>query len=143
MLRKRSLMYPLFGVCLFLTNAHAVQTMYGSVAISDMAMSNEIKIVGMGDLKDSVFDKDVRVVGYLKSQNSHFLADIYTVGSDLSLSHDEVEGDVHITNYIKTPRVYLSNSTIKGKIIFHGRKRGKVIKDSGSIINGIENGDMQ
>ena len=143
MLRKRSLMYPIFGVCLFLTNASPMQTMYGSVTINDMAISNEVKIVGMGLVKGSVLDKDIRVIGHLKSSNSHFLSDIYTVGSDLNLNHDEVDGDIHITNYVKTPRLYLVNSKVKGKVIFHGRKLGKIIKDAESVINGVENGDVE
>lgn len=120
-----------------------MQTMYGSITIDDMAISNEVKIIGMGMVKSSVLDKDIRVIGHLKSSNSHFLSDIYTAGADLSLNYDEVEGDIHITNYVKTPRLYLVNSKIKGKVVFHGRKRGKIIKDSESVIHAVENGDVE
>lgn|GEM_PF-5710785 len=143
MLTRRKLAYPLFGVCVLLSNAAALQTMYGSVEIKNTTLTQPVKIVGMGKIRDTVVDHDLRVFGFLKSRNSHFLSNLHATGSDLSLCQDQVEGDVHITNYVKRPRLYLDQSKISGKVIFHGAVRGRVVMDKGSVIaQGIENGDV-
>lgn len=138
-LNQKKVMYPFVGICMFLSNA---QMLYGDVKLHDTEISQEVKIVGMGSMKNAVFDKSVSVVGFLNSESSHFLSDVYLTGSDLVLRNDHIDGDVHITNYLKKPKLRMQQSTIKGKVVFHGRKPGKVEKDKDSTIErGVENGD--
>lgn len=144
MQRTHKLMYPLFGVCFFLSKSAGLQTLYGNINISDMTLASEVKIIGMGVISDSSFEKDVKVVGSMRSKRSHFSKDVHAVGADLMLTDDLVDGDVHVTNYVKRPKLYLQKSHVKGKVVFHGIKQGKVIMDQDSVVeSGIENGEVQ
>ena len=143
MLKRHKLMCPIFGMCIFLSKSAGLQTLYGKIDFSHMSLANEVKIVGLGVINDSILNKDIRVVGSLQSKRSQFLSDIHATGSDLKLDRDNVEGDVHVTNYVKPPKLYLNQSHIKGRVVFHGRSQGKVIMDKDSVIEkGVENGEV-
>lgn len=143
-LQKRQLIPPMFGMCVFLSMATDHQSMYGNIDIQNKHLSSEVRIMGFGNLTRSTIEGDVRVFGFLKSKNSEYLSSIYATGSDVSLSNDSVEGDVHVSNYVKRPKLILDRTTIKGKVIFHGRKKGVVVMDKESVITqGIENGEVK
>lgn len=140
MMQKQRYAYPLFGLCVFLSSANTAQKVYGHAGINDTVVSNEIELIGVGHLKNTTFKKTVRVLGCLHSEHNRYLSDIYSTGAKLYLVNDQVNGDVHITNYIKTPRLKLRGSSIKGRVIFHGRKPGQLEMDQSSSIGQLENG---
>jgi hypothetical protein len=134
----------MLGMCVFLSQAKPEQVMYGNVKIHDVTIDSEIKVIGVGLAKDSIFDKDVTVFGFFEASNSQFFSSIKVMGSDVVLKSNHIEGDVHITNYIHKPKLRLRDTTIEGKVIFHGLKSGLVDIDSSSrVVQGVENGEVK
>ena len=143
-LNKKQWVAPFVCVCAFMAHAKPEQTMYGNVRIHDASIMNAVKIIGSGSIKNAVLEDDVTVIGLLNAQDSRFLSDIRVVGSDLVLSSNYVEGDVHVTDYLHQPKLKLRGTTIVGSVIFHGIKDGVVEMDASSVIQkDIEKGRVK
>lgn len=142
-MKKKHWVAPFVGVCAFLSYAKPEQVMYGNVNIHDTSISNAVKIIGTGSIRNAVVENELTVYGMLNAKNSRFLSGINLTGSDLTLTTDFVDGDVHITNYLHRPKLVLKGTTITGSVVFHGLKDGIVEMDVNSKIhNGIEKGGV-
>ena len=140
-MQRKKWVVPVVGMCVFLSQAKSEQVMYGNIQLEDTIVNKDIKVLGRGSADRTRFEKDVTVYGMLNASDSQFMGDLRVNGSDVELVSDQVAGDVHISNYIRTPKLKLKDTVIQGKVIFHGLKQGKVILDKASkIIKGVENG---
>ncbi len=142
-MNQRRWLGPVIGVCVFLSQAKTEQVMYGNVKLYDLTIESSLKIIGVGHIHNIKVLGDVSVYGVLKAQDSELMGNLYVAGSNLALESDTVSGDVQVSNYLNHPKLVLHNSTIHGRVVFKGVRRGCVEMDSSShIMQGIENGEV-
>ena len=135
---------PALGMCVFLAQAKPQQALYGKVVLNDTRINDEVKIMGIGRVTKSEFHKDVTVFGLFDAAETEFKQNLRVVGSEAVLASGSVKGDIHISNYLKKPKLVLKNFTVHGEVIFHGVKKGEVEMDSRSHIKqGIRNGEVK
>ena len=119
------------------------QTMYGLVDLTDANVTQQLQVIGKANIKGSTLTQMLNVWGTLSADHTSFRQGIDVKGNEIELKDSVVEGNISVSNYIAKPRVKLDSSIVNGEIVFKSLKKGEVIKDANSQIQGgVKNGEI-